>query len=99
VLRIEDHPRGARITVRVQPRASRDAIVGVHGDALKVALRSPPVEGAANAALVERLAEWLDVAPRRVTVVRGDLQRTKTVEIEDLQPHELRALLRARGVE
>ena len=61
-----------RFSVRVTPRASRAAITGVHAGALKVSLTAPPVEGAANAALIELLADALGVAKRAVRIEHGD---------------------------
>ncbi len=71
-----------RFTVRVQPRASRSEIVGVHGDAMKIRLSAPPVDGAANAALVELIAEVLGVGRRAVRIVSGESSRSKVVEVE-----------------
>ena len=71
-----------RFAVRVQPRASRSEIVGLHGDALKVRLSAPPVDGAANEALVELVADALGVAKRAVRIVSGESSRSKTVEVE-----------------
>jgi uncharacterized protein len=70
-----------RFAVHVQPRASRDEVVGLHGDALKVRLRAPPVEGAANEALRSLLAEALGVGRAAVSVVAGTTARAKTVEV------------------
>lgn len=73
---------GVRLSVRVQPRASREAVLGVHDGALKVALTAPPVDGAANAALVAFLASSLGVAKRSVRIVRGETSKTKVVEVD-----------------
>ena len=75
---------GVSFEVRVSPRASRDAVQGVHDGALKVALTAPPVEGAANAALCKLLSKELGVPKRAVTIVRGETSRNKTVSIEGL---------------
>ncbi len=82
-----------RVSVHVQPRSSRTEIVGLHGGALKVRLQAPPVDGAANAALVELLAERLGVPQRAVTVVAGLSSRAKTVEIEGTTEDAVRGLL------
>jgi uncharacterized protein (TIGR00251 family) len=71
-----------RFAVHVQPRASRSEIVGMHGDAMKVRLAAPPVDGAANEALVELIAESLGVARRAVRIASGASSRAKTVEVE-----------------
>ena len=72
---------GLRVRVLAQPRASRDAIVGVHDGQLKIALRSAPVEGEANAALVAFLAKALGVPKKAVTFAQGEASRRKTVVV------------------
>jgi hypothetical protein len=67
--------------VRVVPRSSRNQIVGVEGGALKIKLTAPPVEGAANAALIEFVAEWLGVRRSAVSIVSGDKARNKLVRV------------------
>ena len=75
-----------RFAVRVQPRASRSEVSGTHGEALKVRLSAPPVEGAANDALVELLADALDVPRRAVRIISGATARTKVVEVDGVTP-------------
>lgn len=72
----------ARIKVYVQPRASKTAIVGLHGDAVHIRLAAPPVDNAANEALVELLAARLGIAKRQVRIVAGAKSRRKVVEID-----------------
>jgi uncharacterized protein (TIGR00251 family) len=67
--------------VRVQPRASRTEVAGTQQGALKVRLQAPPVDGAANEALVDFLAESLGVPRRQVRIVSGATARTKVVEV------------------
>lgn len=81
-LTVRDDDGSVRFAVRVQPRASRSEIAGVHGDAMKVRLSAPPVDGAANAALVELIAEALGVGRRAVRIVNGESSRSKVVEVE-----------------
>lgn len=85
---------GVRVRVHVQPRASRTELAGVHGDALKVRLAAPPVNGAANEALTEFLAREFGVARRAVRIVSGYGSRTKLVELDGV---ELAAVRRAAG--
>ena len=84
------------IEIRVQPRASRDEIVGERSGVLVVRLTAPPVEGRANEALCRLLAKRLGVARGRVTVVRGERSREKVVRVERLTPDEL---IRALGLD
>jgi hypothetical protein len=82
-----------RLTVRVQPRASDSRVTGVHGDALKVRLMAPPVDGAANEALVELLAGTFGIPTRAVTIVAGMSSRTKVVELEGVTEDRVRRLM------
>jgi len=68
----------------IQPKASRDAIVGIHDGRLKVQVASPPVDGKANEQLIRFMAKTLGVAKSRVTLVRGQGSRFKTLRIEGL---------------
>ena len=75
------------------PNASRDEVVGWLGDALKVKVRAPALDGRANDALRGVLAGRLGLPVRAVAVVRGALSRSKLVEIRGLAPAEVRARL------
>ncbi len=90
---IRDTPQGARITVRVQPRAARNEVAGVLGEALKIRLQAPPVEGRANEALVRFLAETLDVPRGHVLLESGATGRNKTILAQGLKASEARARL------
>jgi uncharacterized protein len=92
VLAIRSCEGGVELDVRVSPRASRDAILGVHAGALKIALTAPPVEGAANEALVTFLAERLGLAKRAIVIRRGDHSKTKTVFVRGATVERVRAL-------
>ncbi len=81
-IRIEGRGSAVRLSVRVQPRASRSEVVGEHDGALKVRLAAPPVEGEANRELVRFLSKLLGVAPSRVSVVAGATGKSKVVEVE-----------------
>lgn len=70
-----------RLTVKVIPRASRDEVVGFQGDVFKVRLRAPPVDGAANEALVELLAGHFGIKRSRIHIIHGGKTRLKLVEI------------------
>jgi uncharacterized protein (TIGR00251 family) len=71
-----------RIDVYVQPRASRTMLAGTHDGCVKIRLAAPPVDGAANAALIEFLADQLGVARSCVRIAAGHASRRKVVEID-----------------
>lgn len=69
------------LTLRIQPRASRDEIAGPYGDALKVRITAPPVDGKANAHLLRYLADLFEVSPSSVELISGETGRDKRVKI------------------
>jgi uncharacterized protein (TIGR00251 family) len=73
---------GVRIAVRVQPRAAKSECAGLHGSELRIRLTAPPVDGAANEALIRFLADTLGVPARRVTITAGLTSRSKSVLVE-----------------
>jgi uncharacterized protein (TIGR00251 family) len=82
-----------RINIYVQPRASKTCIAGMHDGHIKVRLAAPPVDGAANAALVEFVAERLGIAKSRVRVVGGISSRRKILEIDGVDAATVAAAL------
>jgi hypothetical protein len=70
------------LSLHVQPGAKRTEVVGPHGEALKLRLAAPPVDGRANAELLRYLAAAFGVPPRQVTLIRGETSRRKSVRIE-----------------
>jgi uncharacterized protein (TIGR00251 family) len=84
MLAVKQTTDGVCFEVRVAPRASRAALRGVTEGALKVSLTAPPVDGAANAALCEYLAEVLGVPRRAVEITHGHHARRKTVRVSGL---------------
>ncbi len=74
---VQQHPRGIAFKVYVQPRSSKNMIVGTHGDALKVKLTAPPVGGAANRMCVQFLAKILGVPKSDLEILSGQSSRTK----------------------
>jgi uncharacterized protein (TIGR00251 family) len=83
----------ARIAVKVHPRAKRTAITGRLGDAWKLDLAAPPVDGKANEECIRFFAELADVSRSRVRIVTGAAARTKVVEIEGIAQPALDHLL------
>lgn len=96
-VQVTERDGAVRFAVRVQPRASRSGIVGEHGGALKVRLSAPPVDGAANEALVELLAEAFGVPRRAVRVITGLAARGKTVEVDGVGADAVRRVASAAG--
>lgn len=70
------------LALHVQAGAKRTEVAGVHGDALKLRLAAPPVEGRANAALIAFISEAFGVPQRQVQIVRGEMSRQKVVRVE-----------------
>jgi uncharacterized protein (TIGR00251 family) len=93
---MKDHLLGATFSVRVQPRAARTAITGIVGDALKIALCAPPLDGRANAALVEFFSEVFSVPRGSVQVLVGERSRNKVICIAGRTAAELQLRLRER---
>ncbi|MGE0438902.1 MAG: DUF167 domain-containing protein [Gemmatimonadales bacterium] len=83
---IRPHASGCLLTLHVQPRASRTEVAGLHGDALKLRIAAPPVDGAANDEVVRFLAERLGVPRRDVRIAAGETGRRKAVEISGVDP-------------
>jgi hypothetical protein len=79
----------ARLTVKVHPRARRSALAGRLGDAWKLALAAPPVDGKANEECVRFFAEFAGVPRSRVRIVMGLTSRLKVVEIEGIAQEDL----------
>jgi uncharacterized protein (TIGR00251 family) len=86
----------ALIRIRVIPRARRTEVSGRRGDAILVRLAAPPVDGAANDALLAFLSDRLGIPRRQITVARGATTRDKTIAIDGLGPDEI---ARRLGVE
>lgn len=70
---------GSELTLHIQPGASKTEWAGLHGDALKLRVQAPPVEGAANSAVLAFIARHLNLASRDIRLLRGDKSRRKTV--------------------
>lgn len=78
---IRKTPDGVELALQIQPRASRTEVVGAHGDALKIRLAAPPVDGEANEELVRFLAKTLGVPKSAVTIVSGATGKRKRVRV------------------
>src|SRR5215467_13054507 len=90
---IKESAKGIVFAVKVQPRARQNAIAGVVGDMLKLALTAPPVDGRANQAVIEFLAELLEIPRSSVTITSGETSRSKVVRIAGLSQQAVKAKL------
>jgi uncharacterized protein len=88
-----DSPDGCILTVRIHPGARRNAITGVHAEALKISLTTPPVAGRANEALIAFLADTLHLPKARITLLTGATSRSKTLRIAGKNAAEVQAAL------
>ena len=82
------------LPVAVQPRASRNAVAGLHGGALKLQLTAPPIEGAANDACLRFLADLLGLSRAHLSIVKGTKARHKVIRIAEMSIEEIRARLK-----
>ena len=87
---IHKSDQGVSFAVKVHPRAKRNAITGELGDALKVSLTTPPVDGRANEACIEFFAKLLNVPRSSVTIASGHSSRNKIIRVVGLSAEELR---------
>ena len=86
---------GVTLTIRVIPRAGKPGVAGTRDDAILIRLKSPPVEGAANAELIELLSDLLRVPTRNITIVSGARGRLKRVRVEGVDERAALSLLNA----
>ena len=85
------------IRVHILPNAKLDKVVGDHGDAIKIKLRAPAMEGKANAALIRFLAAQLGILPRQIALMRGEKSRDKLIRIKGLSEREVQERLGVRN--
>ena len=90
---VHDTPGGVSFAVKVHPRAKKNAITGELGDALKVSLTTPPVEGRANQACIEFFAKLLKVPRSSVTIASGQTSRNKVMRVAGVTAEDVRRRL------
>lgn len=88
-MNIQEHPDGVVLKIKVQPRASRNKIAGVIGDALKLMLTAPPVDGEANAACVDFFSDLFGVPKKSIQILSGHTGRTKLVKVYGLTKSDI----------
>jgi len=90
VIPIQESGGSVTFAVKVHPRARKDAITGELGDAIKLSLTSPPVEGRANGACIDFFAKLLKVPQSSVTIASGQTSRQKVIRVAGLSAEEVR---------
>ena len=90
MLDLHENVRGVSLTVKVQPRARRTAIIGEAGGVLRIALTAPPVEGRANQACIDFLAELMGLPKSAVTIISGEHGRKKVVRLAGISASVVR---------
>ncbi len=93
---INDVDNGVQFNIRVQPRASKNEIVGMYGDALKVRLTSPPVDGAANGACIAFFSKYFKVTKGQVEIVAGHKSRDKVIKIIGFSQEQVKNCLKSK---
>lgn len=92
-MNIQEYPEGVAIKVRVQPRAARNEISGLFGDALRLRITAPPVDGAANAACIEFFADLLKIPKSHIEIISGLTGRNKIIKLYGVKRDEISAKL------
>lgn len=92
-MNIQEHPDGVAIKVRVQPRAARNEISGLFGDALRLRLTAPPVDGAANASCIEFFAGLFKIPKSQIEIISGLTGRNKIIKLYGVKRDEVTAKL------
>jgi uncharacterized protein (TIGR00251 family) len=93
MIELKQSPAGTTFAVKVHPRARKNAITGEVGDALKVALTAPPVDGKANQSCIEFFAKLLNVPRSSVTIAAGLTSRNKVIQVAGLTADQVRERL------
>lgn len=93
---IESIPGGVRVHLFIQPKSSKNEVVGVHNGEIKIKITAPPIDGRANEGLIEFLSDHFDIPKRNVLLVKGETGRHKTVDLIGIEESHARQLLKAR---
>jgi uncharacterized protein len=97
MIALRETPAGITFSIKVHPRAKKNAITGEVGDALKVALTAPPVDGKANEACIDFFAKLLEVPRSSVSIAAGQAGRNKVIRIVGLSAVEIEKRLKLRS--
>ncbi len=97
MLRVNETDRGVVFEIWVQPRSARNEIRGLKGDALRVRVTSPPIEGRANKACTGLLAKELGIGKSQVEIIGGLKSRTKLVRVAGITPDKIRRITEGKN--
>jgi len=96
---IRETAAGVSFSVKVQPRARKNGIIGTVGGALKLALTAPPVEGIANQAVIEFFADLFQIARSSITIASGESSRLKVIRVAGISARQVHQCLARRIAE
>jgi uncharacterized protein (TIGR00251 family) len=94
VFRLKEDNNSITFAVRVQPRSSKNEICGIYGDAVKIKLTSPPVEGEANEGLVKFLSKVLDISKGQIEIIGGQKSKNKVIRVTAVKKERITECLR-----
>jgi uncharacterized protein len=92
---VKQSATGISFAVKVHPRAHKEAITGVIGDALKLALTAPPVDGKANQAVIEFFADLFAISRSSITIASGETSRNKVIHVSGISAEQVRQKLQS----
>jgi uncharacterized protein len=93
MISLHETPAGVTFTLKIHPRAKKNAITGVVGDALKLSLTAPPIDGRANQACIEFLSDLLHVPRSSINIVSGQSSRRKLIRVTGISAEQLKTTL------
>jgi len=93
MVNIKETADGVILQVHVVPRSAKSEVAGVHGDALKLRIAAPPVEGQANKECIRFLSDILGIRKKQVVIVGGSKSKNKTIAIEGIRKKDIEALI------
>jgi len=94
VLNLKEDKNGVVFTVKVQPRSSKNEICGIYGDAVKIKLTSPPVEGEANESLINFLSKSLNICKGQIEIIGGHKSKNKLIKMRGVKRERIEECLK-----
>ena len=97
-MQIKPCSHGIRFSAIIQPRSSKNEVIGIYQDALKISLTSPPVDGKANKSCLHFFAKWLGISPSKIIIVQGLSSKSKTIEVADFTKKQFHEILKIKNL-